>query len=151
MPKNVINKNTYNITNEIDYKKLAEAIVSAQEKQNFHEQEESAVATPFAIICSTFFLLSSIFMGMLTIGFLAIPVVAFCGLYPLFLEELPSSAFVVFVLTAISALFCYLLWKAFKSMSSEKDKSFIISIFSGMSSFAALIIAVLTLFYTINQ
>lgn len=33
MPKNVINKNTYNITNEIDYKKLAEAIVSALEEQ----------------------------------------------------------------------------------------------------------------------
>ena len=33
MPKNVINKNTYNITNEIDYKKLAKAIMETQDNK----------------------------------------------------------------------------------------------------------------------
>lgn len=142
-------KNTYYITNEIDYDKLAKAIVSAQEQQN-PVQEESAVATPFAILCSTLFLLSSIFMGMIATAFASIPWAAYSGHYSLYFERLPISFVVVIILSMISYFFCFLLWKAYKAMSVEKDKGFIISIFSGMASFAALIVAAFTLFYTIN-
>lgn len=41
MAKKFINKNTYNITNEIDYKKLAEAIVSALEEQKGKKEKAS--------------------------------------------------------------------------------------------------------------
>ncbi len=48
MAKKFINKNTYNITNEIDYKKLAEAIVSALEEQKGKKEK----ASPSGIILS---------------------------------------------------------------------------------------------------
>jgi hypothetical protein len=51
-----------------------------------------------------------------------------------------------FVVTVALALYSMLLWKSAKEIEKENDRNYIISVFSGIVSFAALIVALVALF-----
>ena len=46
----------------------------------------------------------------------------------------------------VLVLYSFLLWKSAKEVETEKDRNYIISVFSGIVSFAALIVALVALF-----
>ena len=50
-----------------------------------------------------------------------------------------ACVFVIFLLS-------WILWKSAKEIETEKDRNYIISVFSGIVSFAALIVALVALF-----
>ena len=56
-----------------------------------------------------------------------------------------SIAFVA-ALFVVLVLYSFLLWKSAKEIETEKDRNYIISVFSGIVSFAALIVALVALF-----
>ena len=56
-----------------------------------------------------------------------------------------SIAFAI-ELFVVLVLYCFLLWKSAKEIETEKDRNYIISVFSGIVSFAALIVALVALF-----
>ena len=53
---------------------------------------------------------------------------------------------VMSVLLISLGAYCIIMWKAAKEIEREKDKNFIVSVFSGIVSFAALIVALVALF-----
>ena len=56
-----------------------------------------------------------------------------------------SIAFAI-ALFVVLVLYSFLLWKSAKEIETEKDRNYIISVFSGIVSFAALIVALVALF-----
>ena len=56
-----------------------------------------------------------------------------------------SIAFAM-ALFVVLLLYSFLLWKSAKEIETEKDRNYIISVFSGIVSFAALIVALVALF-----
>lgn len=148
MAKKFINKNTYNITNEIDYKKLAEAIVSALEEQKGKKGKASPSGIILSSICSLTFLVLAILAALFAVCFLAIPYVKQHDICIAYFNNLPNSFFVLFLLVAMSIIMCILFVSSFYELQNENDKNYSVSLFSGMVSFAALIISVLTLYHT---
>lgn len=148
MAKKVINKNTYNITNEIDYKKLAEAIVSALEEQKGKKEKASPSGIILSSICSLTFLFLAILAALFAIIFLAIPYMKQHDICKVYFNNLPNSFFVLFLLVAMSIIMCVLFASSFYELQNENDKNYSVSLFSGMVSFAALIISALTLYHT---
>ena len=145
----VIN-NIQELNLEIDYDKLAEAIVKTNNKfeaeANKSKKFTSGMFSMFVLVILKLiaflgwmiafaFLISSIntVFAMSWIGFSTILVNVFQIMY---------SAGIIVVLI----LYLLLLGKSAKEFSKEKDRNYIISVFSGIVSFAALIVALAALF-----
>lgn len=47
-------------------------------------------------------------------------------------------------------LYMFIIWKASKEIDREKDRNYIVALFSGVTSFAALIVAIASLFVGVN-
>lgn len=138
-----------NLNMEIDYDKLAESIVKAQGKAEKTARKQNSYtlgtfATPLILA----------FYGMSIFGWIlvaAIPV----GIYNTwdtlkwdsFGAGLTSVITLLFLLgiVAIVALYSILLWKSAKEVEAETDRNYIVSMFSGVVSFAALIVAFVAL------
>ena len=139
----VIN-NIQELNLEIDYNKLAEAIVKA------HEANKSKKFTSgtFAMI------ISLAFRGVAILGWLIALVtpIAIINMAKSFvwnevnavMGNVFSIAFAV-ALFVVLVLYSFLLWKSAKEIETEKDRNYIISVFSGIVSFAALIVALVAL------
>ena len=134
---------------EIDYDKLAEAIVKAQEKSDNNRYGSPYTSTTFALMISHSFRVIAVvaFPISLLFGFWLsytivneLLVVGWCK-YIAYGITFVLSALVSYIL----GLFAVLFWKSAKEIKVEKDKNYIVSVFSGIVSFAALIIAVIAL------
>ena len=140
-------KNVTIIHNEIDYDKLAEAIVRAQADKE--EPKSRATSITFAKMISVFF------KGMAIISIPTACILSFCvwnilnelwvatGFWKIvwyFVETLLS-----FGVGFVIGIFAYLFWKSANEIKEEKDKHYVVAVFSGLVSFAALIVALVAL------
>ena len=135
---------------EIDYDKLAEAIVKAQEKsENIANRKKKFTSGAFATLITFAFYALSIFGWIISV---AIPVSIY-NMWSAFKWDsiangVGSVAIIIFMLglMAVLVLYSILLWKSAKEIETEKDRNYIISVFSGIVSFVALIVALVALF-----
>ena len=145
----VIN-NIQELNLEIDYDKLAESIVKAQEKsENEANKNKKFISGTFAMI------ISLAFRGVAILGWLIslVTPIAIINMAKSFvwnevnavMGNIFSIAFAV-ALFVVLVLYSFLLWKSAKEIETEKDRNYIISVFSGIVSFAALIVALVALF-----
>lgn len=146
----VIN-NIQELNLEIDYKELAQAIVEAQNDAEKQQTErKSFVSNSFAFWISLFFRFVSILgIAVCIIGFITIIQYAINTA----IWNTPHNIVAnIFVLGTIGLLlisfgaYCIIMWRAAKEIETEKDRNYIISVFSGIVSFAALIVALVALF-----
>lgn len=138
-----------NLNLEIDYDKLAEAIVKAQEKaadtaKNKKRYTLGTFATPLIIAFYGLSILGWIFVVAISIGVF--------NVWNTFswsnATECISSIIILLLMLGIAAtvaLYSILLWKSAKEVEAETDRNYIISMFSGVVSFAALIVALVAL------
>ena len=146
----VIN-NIQELNLEIDYDKLAQAIVKAQ-----NEAEKQRTESKSFVSNSFIFLVSLIFggiglggFGISAIGLAAI--VRYVGKIAVWETAFDyiSNIFALGIVTiflVVLGLYSCLLWKSAKEIKKEKDRNYIVSVFSGIVSFAALIVALVALF-----
>ncbi|MBE7067241.1 MAG: hypothetical protein E7385_06785 [Ruminococcaceae bacterium] len=138
-----------NFNLEIDYDELATSIVKAQEKavETTRKQKRYTVgtfATPLIIV----------FYGMSILGWILVASLPI-GVYKIresfrwngFTECFSSVITLLFILgiMVMVALYSILLWKSAKEVEAETDRNYIISMFSGVISFVALIVALVAL------
>ena len=158
---------------EIDYDKLAEAIVKAQkeatesekaetnikEKQNIFKsifrilrgersKDGRMLSTPFAFLVSYVFRITAIsgviLLVLFDIGF----VKSFAALQwqgAVFVKNILAIGLIILANVAIF-LFMVLFWGAANDVEYEKDKNYVVGVFSGIVSVAALIVAIIALF-----
>ena len=145
----VIN-NIQELNLEIDYDKLAESIMKAQEKsENEANRKKKYTSGTFAMI------ISLAFRGVAVLGWL----IALSTLFVIInmtkslvwngLNVVMGNVFSIALAVAllvVLVLYSFLLWKSAKEIETEKDRNYIISVFSGIVSFAALIVALIALF-----
>lgn len=167
-------KDTYNyINNEIDYDKLAEAIVKAQknaDEEQCNEENKTKITlkdymkaiglilrnkgnTQGNLTVSIFVLLISMtfrFIAFTGFSFALTGVIVAikCILHGIDVGNITLSilfAIGLIVLSVIVFLYSVIIWGASHEVEKEKDKNYIVSVFSGIVSFAALIISVIAL------
>ena len=145
----VIN-NIDNLHLEIDYDKLAEAIVKAQEEiQEKNNGAKSFTSSAFATITSLAFRGVAILGWIVAFAMIVATWNIFITLEWLTLIEVIKNIMIIVVgLALFLMIFLYslLLWKAAKEIEKEKDRNYIIAVFSGIVSLAALIVALVALF-----
>lgn len=135
---------------EIDYDKLAEAIVKAQKSsEDEANRKKRFTSGTFAMI------IALAFRGVAILGWLiafATPFAIINVAKSLVWNEvgviIGNVLGIVFTvaLFIVLVLYSFLLWKSAKEIQTEKDRNYIISVFSGIVSFAALIVALVALF-----
>lgn len=134
---------------EIDYDKLAEAIVKAQDKTSatLPKGKRYTLGTFASILIVAFY-------GMSVLGWVlvaAVPVGVYKTWNALKWDGFGSCATSVITLlfllgiVVIVALYSILLWKSAKEIEAETDRNYVISMFSGVVSFAALVVALIAL------
>lgn len=139
-----VNKiDTVNI--EIDYEKLAEAIVKAEKKAS---ETKSYTANTFAALSGLIFR-GAAWIGMIFTWLFGIAGVAYLVMLDwknVNVFTVVSSAFLI--ATILLLIFCLsiLLLKSAKEIEGEKDRQFVVAVFSAIVSFTALVVALLALF-----
>ena len=157
MARNAKNKDKTQIINnigklnlEIDHDKLAKAIVKAQYEAEQQAKQKSYVSNSFAFWISLFFRLVPVFgiavcgIGVFSIIDYAVNIAVWNTINNIISNVL--ALVVMSVLLISLGAYCIIMWKAAKEIEQEKDKNFIVSVFSGIVSFAALIVALVALF-----
>lgn len=164
--------NISQINLEIDYDKLADAIVRANERAKAQDErpdkktktrffpaiwkiikgEKSEdgrfLSAPFAIIINALFRTIAIF-GILGITLLIIATVYALGQVSWQGWSIASNIVCILCVLGTSIIvFLYMLmfWGAANDVQHEKDKNYVISVFSGLISLAALIVAIIALY-----
>lgn len=165
--------NIESVNLDIDYNKLAHAIVKAQknaEEKRFNEENKTkntikdyikAIGlilknkgnTQGNLTVSIFVLLISITFKLISITGFCVTVIGVIIAVKCFLHGLDVGnialwiifAIVLIVLSVIVFLYSVIIWGASYEVEREKDKNYIVSVFSGIVSFAALIIAIIAL------
>ena len=145
----VIN-NIQELNLEINYDKLAEAIVKANSKLDA-EANQSKKFTSGMFSMSVFVILRVIALLGWIIAFALL-----IGSINTFIEmswndfsTISGNIFQIvysITITVLLVLYPLMLWKSAKEIETEKDRNYIISVFSGIVSFAALIVALVALF-----
>lgn len=133
-----------NLTVEIDYDKLAEAVVKAEKKAN---EVKSYTSNAFATLSGSVFRIAA------CLGILFSVSGAICGAVYLANFDWKNAAILATIFTALLVLltliviflFSVLLMKSAKEIEYEKDRQFVISVFSAIVSFTALIVALVAL------
>ena len=135
---------------EIDYDKLAESIVKANSKLDA-EANKSKKFTSGMFSISVFVILRVIALLGWIIAFALL-----IGSINTFIEmswndfsTISGNIFQIIysiTITVLLVLYPLMLWKAAKEIETEKDRNYIISVFSGIVSIAALIVALVALF-----
>ncbi len=134
-----------NLTVEIDYDKLAEAVVNAEKKAN---NVKSVTSNTFAALSGIIFRFAAM------MGFFIFAGGVIGGIYYLVQYDWGNANVLSLILTAVFVvlslmmvfLFSLLLWKSAKEIEGEKDRQFVVSVFSAIVSFTALIVALLALY-----
>ena len=135
---------------EIDYDKLAEAIVKANSQLDL-EANKSKKFTSGMFSISVFVILRVIAL----LGWIIAFALLICSINT-FIEmswndfsTISGNIFQIIysiTITVLLVLYPLMLWKSAKEIETEKDRNYIISVFSGIVSFAALIVALVALF-----
>ena len=134
---------------EIDYDKLAEAIVKANSQLDA-EANKSKKFTSGMFSMSVFAILRVIALLGWIIAFALL-----IGSINTFIEmswndfsTISGNIFQIIysiTITVLLVLYPLMLWKSAKEIETEKDRNYIVSVFSGIVSFAALIVALVAL------
>ena len=140
----------HNNDNKIKYKNIARAVIKEQEKSEAEENSKrkftsGAFAMLISITLRTVAVIGCLFSIVLVIGIFGdAPDWEWVG----FIDILLNIFLLLFVLAIATAITLYsiVLWKSAKEIEKEKDRNYIISVFSGIVSFAALIVALIALF-----
>lgn len=174
--RQTVNNHIENVNMEIDYNKLAKAIVKAQEMVQDAEKDSEKEHIGFwkmlyrainggksngKMTMTTF---SFITQSMLTIFSIMFGVVALaCGLISVeFLKEIIFGSWDLFpdkiicilifivslMLTVLSGLLGIMLFGSANEITYEKDRNYVITILSAVASFSAMVVALVTLFRT---
>ena len=145
----VIN-NIQELNLDIDYDKLAEAIVKAREKsEDEANKKRKFTSGSFAMLITVAFRGFSIFVGLLCVAILAALIFTWNSFKWNTFANAAGSIMALFMFISfaiVAGIYAVLLWKSAKEIETEKDRNYIISVFSGIVSFAALIVALVALF-----
>ena len=134
-----------NVNMNIDYDRLAEAIVKAEHKAN---DVKSYTSNTFAALSGM------IFRIVASVGFIVSIAGIIGGGASLFqydwgnanlLIMIPAIILVLLVLLLL-LVFSFLLFKSAKEIEGEKDRQFVVAVFSAIVSFTALIVALVALY-----
>ena len=140
----VIN-NIQELNLEIDYDKLAEAMIKAQNSAtNESTKSKHLSATLVSLISMAFKGVAIALLPTIIIMVVAIQHVARVNLqWDSAIAIIGNIAILlIFALIAfVMGIFAKLLWKSAKEIETEKDRNYVIAVFSGIVSFAALIVA----------
>lgn len=138
--------NIENLNMEIDYKRLADAIVQAQGTTN---AERSIVSNTFAFLTAGVFRLFAFVGVVLGITLLiGTAIYSYKELVWSGLLQIASNVLLIVLVALVSILIIslsMLLIKSAKEIETEKDKQFVVAVFSAVASFAAVIIALVAL------
>lgn len=133
----------------IDYEKLAEAIVKAQEisAATMQKQKRYTLGTFALPLMIAFYVMSVFGWILIAASFIAIYKTWNTFVWNDFIGCLASvvTLLIILVTILIVALYSVLLWKAAKEIEEETDRNYVVSMFSGVVSFAALIVALVAL------
>ena len=138
-----------NVNVEIDYDKLATAIIQTQEQVKAHEEEKFTKGT--------FSLLTSWVLH--TIGVLGFLIALYAFGYGIYhaitvlqwVDGLHVLANIITCIFILTLTFCvgvlsFMLFKSGSEIQKSKDKNFIVAVFSALSGFIALVVALVALF-----
>lgn len=137
-----------NLNLEIDYDKLADAIVKAQRKSEERVKDGKYTRGVLTLPLSLFFRAISV-IGWIIVLFS--PYSLYQILSKVSWDKVDAvfgnvfSIITVFAMLVSIALFSWILWKAAKEIEDEKDRYYLVSLFSGIVSFVALIVAIIAL------
>lgn len=128
---------------ELDYDKLADAIVKAQKK---YAESDSAVSKMMStLIGLAFHFIAIIAMILSTV------VLVYAWWYAFTSGDLDGALQIILFLIFISGL-CFIvfvlgiaLFRSAKELEKEKDRQFIVAVFSAMMSFSAMVIALISI------
>lgn len=145
----VIN-NIGEINLEIDYDKLAQAMIKAQEKSENEDNDEKRFMSRTLVMLIAMFFRFVAFVGLM---FLLISPFRIANMVGSFVW----NEFVVIVINVLKigveigvvfalAAYSHISFKLAKEIETEKDRNYIVSVFSGIVSLAALIVALVALF-----
>jgi len=135
---------------EIDYDKLAEAIVKANSQLDA-EANKSKKFTSGMFSISVFVILRVIALLGWIVAF-ALLIGSINTVIEMSWNDFSTISGNIFqiiysiTITVLLVLYPLMLWKSAKEIETEKDRNYIISVFSGIVSFAALIVALVALF-----
>ena len=135
---------------EIDYDKLAEAIVKANSKLDAEaNQSKKFTSGMFSmsvlVILRVIALLGWIIAFALLLGRINTFIEMSWNNFSTILGNIFQIIYSI-TITVLLVLYPLMLWKSAKEIETEKDRNYIISVFSGIVSFAALIVALVALF-----
>ncbi len=175
--RSTIIKNIESVNMEIDYDKLAEAIVKANNKQNTEHTKleeinlsakekfrilrkgivqiikcknktESALTTSFFAMLVSFLFRAVAIFGVFAFVALISGLIDTCsGMTWAGLQFIPNIFTILTTILIGIAILMYslVIWGSATEIENEKDKNYIISVFSGIVTFVALIVALIAL------
>ena len=169
-PKGSVVNNIQSLNVEIDYDKLANAIIKAQEEATRKKEEQNAIqqpkgklfpaiwhilrgkrskdgrlaTAPFAIVISVLYRMIA------AIGFIVLVLLWIAGIKAFPVQGWQVIGNIILVISGIvislaMILYMILFWGAANEMEHETDKNYIIEVFSGMISIASLVVAIIAL------
>lgn len=139
---------------ELDYDKLAEAIIKVQEivekKKQEEEQRKSRFTSGFmSWLVSAFFYVLSVACALMTISS-AVGICNWCAEYGKYSDA--ASIFnhtigllFLIIILAFSVLLMLISFRSAQEVDKETDKQYLSSLFSGIIGFVALIVAIVAL------
>ena len=128
---------------ELDYDKLADAIVKAQKK---YAESDSTLSKMMSTLVGLAFYIISIIGGLLSLG------VLIDGWYLALTGQVIDGKANIVLFLVLLTLLCVLiivlaiaLFKSAQELEKERDKQFIVAVFSAMMSFSAMVIALISI------
>ena len=133
-----------NVVVNIDYEKLAEAIVKAQQKAAVAKKDEhlNGIASAFSYVLSiaeaifAILILISMFLGIKAMNW---------SRWEFVLGNIVALALYALLMCVVGFV-AYWTWKMAKKLKTEQDRTFTVSVFSSFATLAALAIAAISLF-----
>ena len=109
---------------------------------------EDLSVTPFAFLSHALFRFMSIIFALLCIAFFVFPIVYGCNVTWNASTFLGHVGIIIGCLAFVFTFFMLfaILWGASNSIIRERDKNYVVAVFSGIVSFAALVVALVALF-----
>ena len=132
-----------NLNFEIDYDKLAEAIVKAEKKAR---EDNSTLSKTLSGLSAFVFQLTAFAGWAFSVLGLVAGIETFMEMWKPGnrLSAVILAVTILFLLILI-VMFSILLWKSAKDIEKEKDKQFVVSVFSAIVGFTALVVALVAL------
>lgn len=137
------------VVNKIDYKELAKEIVRANEEIESRKQKSSKVLTSsMAMLLSLLFAILGVVIGFFTVAIIYAYARLFSTINQTNMEcgKIVSLHVLICLLILAMVVTVIIMMVSAVEIYREKDRNFIMSAFSGVVGFAALVVAVIALF-----